>query len=80
MKRLFLLLILLLPVPALAQQQDPATANVVPPDVQALQQSLANAGCNAALNAASTEIIKLRRQVAELQTAQMQGKSGATKK
>lgn len=61
-------------------QPDPAQPQVqVPEDVQALTSQLSNAGCNAALNAASAEIIKLRKQVAELQAAQTVGKSGATK-
>lgn len=60
-------------------QTDPANPNMPPPDVQALASQLSSAGCQAALNAASTEIIKLRKQVAELQAQQMQGKSGPTK-
>ena len=74
----YILALLLFATPAFAQQTDPPQA--VPADVQALQQSLSNAGCNAALNAAANEIVKLRKQVAQLQAAQMVGKSGATKK
>lgn len=63
---------------ASAQTLDPP---VTPPaDVQALTSQLSNAGCNAALNAAANEIIRLRKQVAQLQAQSMVGKSGATKK
>lgn len=73
-----LLGLLFVATPAFAQQADPP--NTPPADVQALQSQLAGAGCNAALNAAANEIIKLRKEVVQLQSQQMMGKSGATKK
>lgn len=67
---------LALTVAGFAQQGDPPQVQIQP-DVAALQSQLSNAGCNAALNAAANEIIKLRKEVAQLQ--QSQAKSGATK-
>lgn len=61
-----------------AQQPTDPPTTAIPADVQALQSQLSGAGCNAALNAASFEIIKLRKEVATLQ--QQQAKSGPTKK
>lgn len=75
MKYIIAIAIVLLSSIVYAQQPDPPQ---VPADVQALQQSLSNAGCNAALNAAANEIIKLRKENAQL--IQQSAKSGATKK
>ena len=63
---------------AFAKQTDPPS-NMPNADVQALTSQLQGAGCNAALNAAAAEIVKLRKQVAELESKQMVGKSGPTK-
>lgn len=61
-----------------AQQSSDPPPVTIPADVQALQSQLSVAGCNAALNAASFEIIKLRKELATLQP--QQAKSGPTKK
>lgn len=75
----YLLAMLLFASPAFAQAPpDPPMGPQA--DVQALTSQLQGAGCNAALNAAAAEIVKLRKQVADLQAKQMIGKSGATKK
>lgn len=65
MKKIVLMLLFAVPVWA---QSDPVPP--VSPDVQALTAQLSSAGCNAALNAAANEIVKLRKQVAELQAQQ----------
>ena len=63
---------------AFAQQADPPVT-APQADVQALTSQLQGAGCNAALNAAAAEIIKLRKELADAQAKSMVGKSGPTK-